>query len=80
MAVSFHDVTHTAIVAKFPEMMDDFKMLAWTTTPWTLSANVALAVNPNLDYVKIYLNQSKERLVLGKDALKVIKEDYKILH
>ena len=79
MAGSYHDVTHTAIFAKFPVMMEDFKILAWTTTPWTLSANVALAVNPNLDYVKIYLNQSKERLVLGKDALKVIKEDYKIL-
>ena len=79
MAGSYHDVTHTAIVAKVPVMMEDYKILAWTTTPWTLSANVALAVNPNLDYVKIYLNQSKERLVLGKDALKVIKEDYKIL-
>lgn len=79
MAGSYHDVTHTAIFAKFPVMMEDYKILAWTTTPWTLSANVALAVNPNLDYVKIYLNQSKERLVLGKDALKVIKEDYKIL-
>lgn len=79
MAGSYHDVTHTAIFAKFPVMMEDFKILAWTTTPWTLSANVALAVNPNLDYVKIVLTNSGERLVLGKDALKVVKEDYKIL-
>ena len=28
-------------------------MVAWTTTPWTLSANVALAVNPDFDYVKV---------------------------
>ncbi|MCK4967603.1 MAG: isoleucine--tRNA ligase [Candidatus Aenigmarchaeota archaeon] len=27
--------------------------LVWTTTPWTLSANVALAVNPNIDYLKL---------------------------
>ena len=79
MAGSYHDVTHTAIFAKFPVMMEDFKILAWTTTPWTLSANVALAVNPDLDYVKIILTNSGERLVLGKDALKVVREDYKIL-
>lgn len=79
MAGSYHDVTHTAIFAKFPIKNKDFKMLAWTTTPWTLCANVALAVNPEIDYVKVNLTSTGENLVLGKDALKVVKEDYKVL-
>ena len=31
----------------------DVAMLAWTTTPWTLPSNLALCVNPELDYVQI---------------------------
>lgn len=33
---------------------DDLEYLAWTTTPWTLPSNVALCVNPKLDYVRIH--------------------------
>jgi len=79
MAGSYHDVTHTAIFAKFPVKGEDFKVLAWTTTPWTLSANVALAVNPEIKYVKVLLKESGEKLVLGKDALKVVKEENEVL-
>ncbi len=79
MAGSYHDVVHTAIFAKFPVKNKDFKILAWTTTPWTLSANVALAVNPTLDYCKVLLKNSKDTIVLCKDALKVIREEYEVL-
>ena len=79
MAGSYHDVTHTAIFVKFPVLNQDFKMLAWTTTPWTLSANTALAVNPEFDYVKIYLKDTKDTVVLCRDTLKVIKEEYDVL-
>lgn len=79
MSGSYHDVTHTAIFAKFPVINQDFKILAWTTTPWTLSANTALAVNPEIDYVKVLLKSTNEKIVLGKDALKVVKEEYEIL-
>ncbi len=72
MAGSYHDVTHTAIFAKFPVKNKDFKMVAWTTTPWTLSANVALAVNPENDYIMVKTDDG-EKLVIGKEALKVIK-------
>ncbi len=79
MAGSYHDVVHTAIFAKFPVEGKNFRILAWTTTPWTLSANVALAVNPELDYCEVELKESKDTIVLCKDALKVIKEPYEIL-
>lgn len=78
LAGSYSDVTHTAIFFKVPVKNKDFKMVGWTTTPWTLCANVALAVNPELDYVKVEYNN--EKLVFGKDSLNILKSsDYKIL-
>lgn len=52
--------------------------LGWTTTPWTLPANVALAVNPTMNYVRV--KQGEEEYILAK-ALKdkVLKTDYEVL-
>ncbi|MEK7149869.1 MAG: class I tRNA ligase family protein, partial [Patescibacteria group bacterium] len=60
-------------------------LLAWTTTPWTLPGNVALAVNDNFDYVKIRIMNNelgiKENYILAKDRLVGILKDekYKII-
>lgn len=70
---SYSDVVHTAIFFKVPVIGHDFKMVGWTTTPWTLTANAALAVNPELIYVKVKYNG--EKLVLGKDSLNILKGD-----
>ena len=77
MSSSYHEVEHTALFVKLPVKGKDFKLVAWTTTPWTLSANVALAVNPDFDYVKV--NFQGDNIVLGKDRLKILKEDLEIL-
>jgi len=53
-------------------------ILAWTTTPWTLPGNVALAVGKKIKYVKILL-PDKDTLILGKEKLNIIQGDYKIL-
>jgi len=64
--------------------------LVWTTTPWTLPANVALAVNPDITYVKVstpHLNplpqgerkNKEEILILAKNRLSVLGEDYEII-
>jgi isoleucyl-tRNA synthetase len=52
-------------------------ILAWTTTPWTLPGNVALAVGEKLDYVKIKVGN--EILILAKARLSVVTEPYEIL-
>ena len=78
MSGSYKDVIHNALFIKLPVKGKDFKMVAWTTTPWTLTANVALAVNPELTYVKVK-QASGEILVLGKDSLKALKGDAEIL-
>ncbi len=77
MSSSYHEVEHTAVFVKLPVKGKDFKMVAWTTTPWTLSANVALAVNPDFEYVKV--NFDGDNIVLGKDRLGVLKKEVKIL-
>jgi len=52
-------------------------ILAWTTTPWTLPGNVALAVGENIDYVKI--EKENKFFILAKARLSVIDGEYKIV-
>ncbi len=52
-------------------------ILVWTTTPWTLISNVALAVHPDVEYVKI--KYKDEHLILAKERLSVVEGDYKIV-
>src|SRR5579884_2597768 len=50
----YKDVSHLSLYVRFPllERPGEY-LLVWTTTPWTLPANVAAAVNPELNYVKV---------------------------
>lgn len=76
---SYHDVEHTALYVKFPAKNKDFSFVAWTTTPWTLTANAALAVNPKLEYVLVKNKKTGEKLVFGKERLGKIKGDFEVL-
>ena len=50
----YQEVTHESIYLKFPLLgRDQEALLVWTTTPWTLTSNVAAAVGPELTYVKV---------------------------
>lgn len=72
----YKDVTEKTIIAKFKaKEADNTYFLAWTTTPWTLPSNVALAVNPVESYVKAkqgdnfyILAEALLPSVLGEDA------------
>lgn len=78
MTGSYHDVTCKAVFFKLPIIGKDYKALAWTTTPWTLCANVALAVNPEFDYV--IADFDGEKLLLCKDVFeKKFKEKGKVV-
>ncbi|MDQ2683450.1 MAG: class I tRNA ligase family protein, partial [Chloroflexota bacterium] len=50
----YQERTHLSVFVKFP-LLDQVNaaLLAWTTTPWTLAANVAAAVNPDLTYLEV---------------------------
>lgn len=79
MSGSHKDITHTAVFAIAPAIHADFDMLVWTTTPWTLSANVALAVNPELDYALVRCEGYNRPLVLAKAAIKLVDGEKQVL-
>ena len=57
---------------------DNEYFLGWTTTPWTLPANVALAVHPNMEYVKA--KQEGHVYIVAKERVRdVLKENYEVL-
>jgi isoleucyl-tRNA synthetase len=74
----YKDITDLSVIAKF-EVVDEPKtfFLAWTTTPWTLPGNVALAVNPDIDYVKIKV--AHQKFILSESRLSVVKDEYEVV-
>ncbi len=55
MTGSYKEIEHEAVFFKLPIKDTKDYILVWTTTPWTLSANVALAVNPEMTYVRLHI-------------------------
>lgn len=84
VGMNYEDVTDISVTAKF-ELVDEPNtfVLAWTTTPWTLPGNVALAINKDIDYVKVFAENNfyivaKERVVqVLKDKEYKITEEFK---
>lgn len=64
---SYRDVVDPAVTVAFRLTNDDVYLLAWTTTPWTLPANLALAVDPKAEYVKV--SNGKNTYILAHQAL-----------
>ena len=67
-------VTQQAIEA-FVEAQDSVSVLAWTTTPWTLPANLMLAVNPEMTYCEVLMDG--EKLIIAEEALERVLQDEK---
>ncbi|MFA6297265.1 MAG: class I tRNA ligase family protein, partial [Candidatus Paceibacterota bacterium] len=76
----YKDITDISAYVKF-ELIDepDTFLLAWTTTPWTLPGNVALAVGPDIEYVKIKTTNEKEEIVffvVAKELYEKLKDKF----
>ena len=86
--VEHADKTSPSIYVKFPVLPDEaakiypealegnggkLSIVIWTTTPWTLPANLALAVNPGISYVLVH--QNNEILILAEDRYKALKDE-----
>ncbi|MEI7539164.1 MAG: isoleucine--tRNA ligase [Candidatus Saccharibacteria bacterium] len=74
-AGAYQMVTDPSVYVKFKLVDDSAYLLAWTTTPWTLPGNTALAINSDIKYVEIEING--ERLILAKDMVKTVLTDEK---
>jgi isoleucyl-tRNA synthetase len=64
---SYQDVTDPSVYVKFKLVDENRSLLAWTTTPWTLPSNTAIAVNKALDYSEVIVGG--EHLVLATALL-----------
>jgi len=83
VAQGYKEVEETSVYVKFKVIKGNDKVevgdniLAWTTTPWTLPGNVALAVGAKIDYVRI--NQNDEIYILAKDRLSIMEGEYEVV-
>ncbi|QYK50690.1 MAG: class I tRNA ligase family protein [Anaerolineales bacterium] len=74
----YKEVTHKSITLRLPlRGRQNEYLLAWTTTPWTLTSNVAAAVGPELDYVKV--RQGDDVYYLSKGTLAMLKGEHEVL-
>ena len=83
VSLGYEETQDPSVYIRFPVAGEDNTyFLAWTTTPWTLISNTALAVGPDLTYVKIHHedpHQGTEKLILAEALLdEVIDEDYTV--
>ena len=68
--LNYMDVKDPSIIVTFPVIGEEnVSFIAWTTTPWTLPSNLALAVNPEFDYVKIKDLKTGNFYILAKCRL-----------
>ncbi len=78
LAQGYEDVKDLSVYVKFKIVGQENKyILAWTTTPWTLPGNVALAVGEDIDYVEAKVGS--EIFVLAKERLALIESEYEII-
>jgi isoleucyl-tRNA synthetase len=78
VALGYRDVTDPSVYLKLPLTGVKDTLLVWTTTPWTLPGNVALAVSPSATYARV--RAGEEIHVLAEDRVEpVLGEDAEIL-
>ena len=74
----YQEVTHKSVFVKFQiQNTDNEFLIIWTTTPWTLPANIAAAVNPESIYIKVEQNQ--EYYYIAKNTVSFLKGPYEIV-
>ena len=77
LALGYRETKDPSVYVLFKLKNKDEFFLVWTTTPWTLISNVALAVGSDVNYVKV-LNKEK-KIILAKDLLSTLDGEYEIL-
>ncbi len=82
VAQGYSEAVDPSVFVRLP-LIDDpgTSLLVWTTTPWTLPGNVAVAAHPEVDYVIVERNLSadrKEKLILAKDLVEKVFRDEEV--
>jgi isoleucyl-tRNA synthetase len=86
LAQGYETVTDPSVFVRFPITSGELSalnasLLVWTTTPWTLVSNTAIAVHPDVEYVAIEVTEEEktEVLVVAKNLMEAVKGEKKIL-
>ncbi len=85
VALGYKETTDPSVYVRMP-LVDDpgTSLLVWTTTPWTLPGNVAVAAHPDIDYVEVEHKvknsgeDETEKLILAKSLLKAVFSDEEV--
>ncbi|HEY5614814.1 MAG TPA: class I tRNA ligase family protein, partial [Bacteroidota bacterium] len=78
ISLGYKDVKDPSVYVKMKvKGEENTYFLVWTTTPWTLISNVALAVHPDIDYVKA--EHKGEKLILAEARLAVLGEEHSVV-
>jgi isoleucyl-tRNA synthetase len=75
VAQGYRDVTEPSVYVRFPVVGHDFDLLVWTTTPWTLISNVAVAAGPDVEYVRVRAAGGGRDLVLAAARVEAVLGD-----
>lgn len=74
VALGYQEVADPSIFVRFPvKNRENTYLLVWTTTPWTLPSNVAVAVGEDFDYVGV--EQNGQHLILAKECMQSLFEE-----
>ena len=73
-AGAYQEVTDPSVYVKF-RLEDGRSLLVWTTTPWTLPGNTAIAINPDIEYVSV--SHAGEDFILAKELVEAVFKDEK---
>ena len=86
LAQGYETIQDPSVFVRFPATsgkLAELKatLLVWTTTPWTLVANTAVAVNPKVTYqvIEVVRDEKTERLVVAADLATVLGDDGKVI-
>ncbi|MDO8604789.1 MAG: class I tRNA ligase family protein [bacterium] len=80
IAQGYKDITDISVTVKFEIVNEPGTfILAWTTTPWTLPGNVALAVNPEAEYLKVSIGEEKYILAKSRVETALAGKEYKVI-
>lgn len=78
LAQEYQDVKDISLYVKFKVVgQENTYLVAWTTTPWTLPGNVALAVGKDVEYVQVRVGE--EQFILAKERLPVLGEQFEVI-
>lgn len=78
VAQGYKEISVNTVIVPFKKKDEDVYFLVWTTTPWTLLANVGLCVNPNEEYLKVE-SMGYKFIIAAALANKILGDEYKVL-